>query len=105
MPIREHQPFSETVFSIDPTDCTDMEDALSLKELGNGEYEVGVHIADVSSFIHLVNRREISMRGCSIYLPHKTIRLFPEEITQLCCFQENKKRLAFSVFFVMNEDG
>lgn len=67
-----------------------MEDALSLKILNNSLYEVGVHISDVSSFMNLVDRREICLRGTSFYLPHKTIQMFPKIITELCSFQPKK---------------
>ena len=57
LPIKNHEPFDELVFSIDPKESIDMEDALSLKEIGDGVYEIGVHISDVSSFMDLVNRK------------------------------------------------
>lgn len=66
------------VFSIDPENCTDMEDALSIKTLDQDLYEIGVHISDVTSYLHLVDREEICQRGTSIYLPHKTISMFPK---------------------------
>lgn len=60
-----------------------MEDALSVKIVNSdlNIYEIGVHIADVSSFLQYVDRKEICKRGCTIYLPHKKISLFPEVIT------------------------
>ncbi len=78
------------VFTIDPPGCQDMEDALSLKYLGPSLYQVGIHISDVSSFMNLVDRKQISSRGTSFYLPHKTIQLFPKIITELCSFQPKK---------------
>lgn len=65
-------------------------------------YEIGVHISDVSSFMHLVDRRQICQRGCTFYLPHKKISLFPHEIVEICRFKSKAKRLAFSVFMKMN---
>jgi exoribonuclease R len=53
-------------------------------------FEVGVHIADVSSFMHLVDRKQLKERGTSFYLPHKTVQLFPKIITELCSFQPKK---------------
>jgi exoribonuclease R len=76
-----------------------MEDALSLQLIGPSLFRVGVHISDVSSFMNLVDRKEICHRGTSFYLPHKTIQLFPKIITDLCSFQPKKERLSFSIFF------
>ena len=67
-----------------------MEDALSLKYLPNSLFEVGIHISDVSSFMNLVDRKEICFRGTSFYLPHKTVQMFPKIITELCSFQPKK---------------
>jgi exoribonuclease R len=105
LPISSHRRFEEVTFTIDPPDCLDMEDALSLSELGPDLYQVGVHISDVSSFMNLVDRKQLSERGTSFYLPHKTVQLFPKLITELCSLQPGKDRLAFSVFFKMNENG
>lgn len=67
-----------------------MEDAFSLVTVDSDKkiYEIGVHIADVSSFMHLVDRNTICHRGCTIYLPHKKIGLFPKKISDLSCFKE-----------------
>lgn len=68
-------------------------------------YEVGVHISDVTSYSHLVNRREIALKGTSIYLPHKTIHMMPPELIDILALKAKKRRLAFSVFFKISEKG
>jgi len=54
-----------------------MEDAISIEPLSDGLYELGVHIADATSYKHLINRKQIMEKGTSIYLPHKTIHMMP----------------------------
>ena len=93
------------MFTIDPQHSLDVEDGLSLETLGNGFFELGVHISDVTSFGHLVNRREIAMKGTTTYLPHKTIHMMPPELIELLALKARKRRLAFSVFFKVTEKG
>lgn len=78
--IKNHREFYDMVFTIDPLNSTDMEDGLSLEHLGDGIYELGVHISDVTSYKHLINRREIAAKGTSVYLPHKTIHMMPPKL-------------------------
>lgn len=93
------------VFTIDPANAVDIEDGLSLEPLGNGQYQLGVHISDVTSFHNLINRKEVASKGCSTYLPHKTIHMMPPEIIELMALKSKKRRLAFSVFFKIDETG
>jgi ribonuclease R len=87
------------VFTIDPLNSKDMEDGLSIEPLGDGIYELGIHISDVTSYKHLINRREIASKGTSIYLPHKTIHMMPPKLVNLLALKAKKRRLAFSAFF------
>jgi DIS3-like exonuclease 2 len=87
------------VFTIDPANAVDIEDGLSLEPLGDGQYQLGVHISDVTSFHNLINRQEVAAKGCSTYLPHKTIHMMPPEIIELMALKSKRRRLAFSVFF------
>lgn len=105
LPVKDHKEFNSMVFTIDPQNSIDMEDGLSLEKLGNGLYEVGVHISDVTSYSHLVNRREIALKGTSTYLPHKTIHMMPPELIELLALKSKRRRLAFSVIFKITEDG
>jgi ribonuclease R len=93
------------VFTIDPLNSTDMEDGLSLEPLGDGLYELGVHISDVTSYKHLINRREIANKGASFYLPHKTIHMMPPKLVNQLALKPKKRRLAFSAFFAIDLTG
>lgn len=77
LPVKNHREFTGMVFTIDPPNSVDIEDGLSLETVGEGRYELGVHISDVTSFSHLFDRGEVAERGASTYLPHKTIHMLP----------------------------
>lgn len=81
MPIRPnsfHVPIeNRMVFTIDPKTSVDLDDALSIEDLGDGVYEVGIHIADVTSYLHEIKREELVKRTTSVYLPHKTYHMLP----------------------------
>jgi ribonuclease R len=94
--------------TIDPVDAKDFDDAISLKKLQNGNWEVGVHIADVSYYVNpgTAIDKEAYVRGTSIYLVDRVIPMLPERLSnQLCSLQPNKDRLCFSVVFEMNENA
>ena len=95
-------------FTIDPTDAKDFDDALSFKKLENGNYEVGVHIADVSYYVHpnsLVNG-EARERGTSVYLVDRTVPMLPEKLSnKLCSLRQNEDKLCFSVVFEIGPKG
>ncbi|XP_056252232.1 exosome complex exonuclease RRP44 [Seriola aureovittata] len=94
-----------TVCSVDPPGCTDIDDALHCRELGNGNLEVGVHIADVSHFIRPGNAldKEAASRGTTVYLCGKRIDMVPELLSSnLCSLRSNVERLAFSCIWEMN---
>jgi exoribonuclease R len=59
----------------------------------------------VTSFKHLINKREIANKGTSIYLPHKTFHMMPPELIDLLALRANKRRLAFSAFFTIDIKG
>lgn len=97
-----------TTFTIDPFDAKDFDDAISFKEIGNGQYEIGVHIADVSHYVKEKSAldTEALKRGCSIYLVDRTIPMLPEVLSNdVCSLNPNEDKLTFSAAFIMNEKG
>lgn len=91
-----------TTFTIDPVDAKDFDDALSFKQLPNGNYEIGIHIADVSFFLEpkTLLDKEAQERGVSIYLVDRTIPMLPEALSNdLCSLNPNEDKLAFSAVF------
>ncbi|KAI9331135.1 exosome complex exonuclease RRP44, partial [Pilaira anomala] len=96
------------VCSIDPPGCTDIDDALHVRSLPNGNYEVGVHIADVTYFVKygMPMDTEAAARGTSVYLVDKRIDMLPSLLgTNLCSLRSNVDRLAFSCIWEMNENA
>jgi len=95
-----------TTFTIDPKDAKDFDDALSVKKLTNGNWEIGVHIADVSHYVikgGIVDREAIE-RATSIYLVDRVIPMLPEILSNnICSLKPNVDRLAYSVLFEMDE--
>lgn len=91
-----------STFTIDPFDAKDFDDALSYRKLGNGNLEVGVHIADVSHYIQpnsLIDK-EATLRATSIYLVDRTIPMLPEKLSNfLCSLRPNEDKLCFSAIF------
>ncbi len=99
---------STTTFTIDPVDAKDFDDAISLKTLENGDYEIGVHIADVSHFVvpGTALDKEAVKRGTSIYLVDRTIPMLPEVLSNdLCSLNPNEPKYAFSAVFNMDKNG
>lgn len=95
-----------TTFTIDPTDAKDFDDALSLKKLDNGNWEVGVHIADVTHYVRpgsLVEQEAVE-RATSVYLVDRTVPMLPEKLSnKLCSLRPNEEKLCFSAVFELNE--
>ncbi|MBK7172124.1 MAG: ribonuclease R [Bacteroidales bacterium] len=92
--------------TIDPVDAKDFDDALSLKKLPDGNWEVGVHIADVSHFVRPGSAidKEAFERGTSIYLVDRTIPMLPEQLSNLVCsLRPGEDKLCFSAVFKLNE--
>jgi ribonuclease R len=95
-------------FTIDPTDAKDFDDALSLVKLNNGNYEVGVHIADVSYYVKpgSVMDQEAQARGTSVYLVDRTVPMLPEKLSnKLCSLRPNEDKLTFSAVFEITPDA
>jgi ribonuclease R len=107
--IRKRRDFRNTLtITIDPADAKDFDDAISLKELPDGHWEVGVHIADVSYFVKpgTAIDDEAYQRGTSVYLVDRVIPMLPEHLSnQLCSLQPHKDRLCFSAVFEMDENA
>ncbi len=97
-----------TTFTIDPADAKDFDDALSVKKLGDGKYEVGVHIADVTHYVKpdTLLDGEAQQRGTSIYLVDRTIPMLPEKLSNLVCsLRPNEDKLTYSVVFTINDQA
>ena len=95
-----------TTFTIDPADAKDFDDALSFRRMRNGNYEVGVHIADVSHYVKpgTAIDREAYERGTSVYLVDRTIPMLPEKLCNgVCSLRPNEDKLCFSVLMELNE--
>ena len=95
-------------FTIDPADAKDFDDALSFRRLENGNYEVGVHIADVTNYVRpgSVVDEEARSRGTSVYLVDRTVPMLPEKLSnKLCSLRPNEKKLTFSAVFEMTPLG
>jgi ribonuclease R len=99
---------SVTTFTIDPKDAKDFDDALSMRKLKNGNYEVGVHIADVTHYVQpdTVIDREAQERATSVYLVDRTIPMLPEHLSNgICSLRPDEEKLTFSVVFEMKPDA
>ena len=107
--IKERRDFRNTLtFTIDPTDAKDFDDALSFKKLDNGNYEIGIHIADVSHYVlpGTVVDKEAQERGTSVYLVDRTVPMLPEKLcNKLCSLRPNEEKLTFSVVVEMTPRG
>jgi ribonuclease R len=92
----------ELTFTIDPEDAKDFDDALSIKKLNKDEYELGVHIADVSHFVKpgTATDEEAYSRATSVYLPDRVNPMLPEKISnEVCSLRPNEDKHTFSVVF------
>ncbi|MDP9174409.1 MAG: ribonuclease R [Planctomycetota bacterium] len=99
---------SEVVCTVDPDDAKDYDDAISLRDLGNGHWELGVHIADVSFFIPPGSAldEEARKRGNSCYFPGHVIPMLPEILSNgVCSLQEGVPRLTKSALITLDEDA
>ncbi|TPE17652.1 ribonuclease R [Tannerella forsythia] len=95
-------------FTIDPKDAKDFDDALSLRKLENGHWEVGIHIADVTHYVKpgSIIDKEAYERATSVYLVDRTIPMLPESLcNNLCSLRPNEEKLTFSVIFEMNDEA
>ena len=107
--IKKRRDFRDiTTFTIDPEDAKDFDDALSIKTLENGNYEIGVHIADVTHYVDPKSQleQEAFDRATSVYLVDRTIPMLPERLSNgLCSLRAHEDKLTFSAVFEMNDKG
>lgn len=103
----EREDFRDVVtFTIDPKDAKDFDDALSIRTLKPGLWEVGVHIADVSHYVKegSIIDKEAAKRATSVYLVDRTIPMLPERLCNfICSLRPDEEKLAYSVIFEINE--
>ena len=95
-----------TTFTIDPRDAKDFDDALSIRKLETGLWEVGVHIADVTHYVtpNSIIDKEAYKRATSVYLVDRTIPMLPERLcNNICSLRPNKDKLSYSVVFQLDE--
>ncbi len=95
-----------TTFTIDPKDAKDFDDALSFKPLQNGNYEIGIHIADVSHYLQpdTILDEEAYNRATSVYLVDRVVPMLPEVLSNgVCSLRPNEEKLTFSAVFEMND--
>ncbi|MEM9417384.1 MAG: ribonuclease R [Bacteroidota bacterium] len=94
--------------TIDPEDAKDFDDALSLRKLPNGHYEVGIHIADASYYVQegsLLDQEALE-RGTSVYLVDRTVPMLPEKLSnELCSLRPQEDKLTFSAIFELDSQG
>ena len=105
----EREDFRDTwTCTIDPADAKDFDDALSIKQLDKGLYQVGVHIADVSHYVTegSVIDKEAMKRATSIYLVDRTIPMLPERLCNfICSLRPDEDKLAYSVVFNLDDEA
>jgi ribonuclease R len=97
-----------TTFTIDPHDAKDFDDALSIRKLENGNWEIGVHIADVSHYVKPGNilDKEALDRATSVYLVDRVVPMLPEILSNnICSLRPNEEKLCFSAVFEMNDQA
>jgi len=93
-------------FTIDPVDARDFDDAISLRQLDNGNREVGIHIADVTHYIKsgLLIEKEAKQRATSVYLVDRVVPMLPERLSNhICSLNPNEDKLTYSAVFEMND--
>lgn len=97
-----------TTFTIDPKDAKDFDDALSIRQLKEGLYEVGIHIADVSYYVkeNTVLDKEAYARATSVYLVDRTVPMLPERLSNgVCSLRPDEDKLCFSAIFKMDANA
>jgi len=97
-----------TTITIDPVDAKDFDDALSIQKLENGNYEVGVHIADVTHYVtpNSTLDEEAYKRATSVYLVDRTVPMLPERLSNgICSLKPNEDKLCFAAVFELDENA
>jgi ribonuclease R len=107
--IAKRKDFREiTTFTIDPVDAKDFDDALSIQKLENGNWEIGVHIADVSHYVKpesIIDKEGFS-RATSVYLVDRVVPMLPEVLSNnVCSLRPNEEKLCFSAVFEITDDA
>ena len=95
-------------FTIDPHDAKDFDDALSIRSLGKGEWEIGVHIADVTHYVNEGSAidKEAQRRATSVYLVDRTVPMLPERLCNyICSLRPDEEKLCYAVIVRMDEEG
>ena len=104
--IRERRDFRDVpTFTIDPADARDFDDALSLRQMRNGNWEVGVHIADVTHYVKpgSLTEQEAKQRATSVYLVDRVVPMLPERLSNsICSLNPNEDKLTYSAVFELN---
>jgi ribonuclease R len=107
--IKKRWDFRKTLtFTIDPEDAKDFDDALSIEPLADGNYQIGVHIADVTHYVQLNTdlEKEAFDRATSVYLVDRTIPMLPERLSNgLCSLRPNEDKFTFAAVFDMDANG
>ena len=107
--IAQREDFRDTfTVTIDPRDAKDFDDAISIKKMKDGVWEIGVHIADVSHYVleGSVIDKEAQQRATSVYLVDRTIPMLPEHLcNMLCSLRPDEEKLTFSAIFEMNDEA
>ncbi|MCC5943384.1 MAG: ribonuclease R [Bernardetiaceae bacterium] len=97
-----------TTFTIDPDTAKDFDDAISVEKLDNGNWQIGIHIADVTHYVHpnSLIEKEARKRATSIYLVDRVVPMLPERLSnELCSLRPHEDKLTFSAVFELNEEG
>lgn len=97
-----------TTFTIDPADAKDFDDALSLRKLENGHWEVGVHIADVTHYVQMnsIIEEEAQSRATSVYLVDRVVPMLPERLSNgVCSLRPHEDKLCFSAVFELDDNA
>ena len=107
--LKGRKDFRDTItFTIDPADAKDFDDAISFKKLDNGNYEIGVHIADVSHYVTPGSAldKEAYSRATSVYLVDRVIPMLPERLSNgVCSLRPNEDKLCFAAVFELDNEA
>jgi len=107
--IKKRRDFRDTTtFTIDPYNAKDFDDALSVKKLDSDNYEIGIHIADVSHYVKENNilDKEALLRATSVYLVDRVVPMLPERLSNgICSLRPNEDKLCFSAVFTINKNA
>jgi ribonuclease R len=106
---KERRDFRDvTTFTIDPADAKDFDDALSIKKFDNGNWEVGVHIADVTHYVtpESIVEKEAFERATSVYLVDRVVPMIPEKLSNMVCsLRPNEEKLCYSIVFELDNNA